>query len=85
MIKIQVNGKTRIIRDKFIDYHTKQDLYCRYKNHQINISEQETGGWFVSVTDVTGGYAVYGGFGGGYDEYESMEDILKMCIENILI
>ncbi len=85
MIKIEVNGKTRIIRDKFIHYHTEQDLECHYKNHHINIAEQETGGWFATVTDKTGMYAVDGGFGGGYDEYESLEDVLKMCIENILI
>ena len=85
MIKVEVNGKPRIIRDKFIHYQTNEDLECYYKNHHINITEQETGGWYATVTDETGMYAVEGGFGGGYDKYDTLEDVLVMCIENILI
>lgn len=85
MIQIEVKGKNRIIRDKFIHYQTENDLECTYKSHLIYIAAQETGGWYVSVTDKTGMYAVQGGFGGGYDEYETMNDVLVMCIENILM
>jgi len=85
MIKVKVNGKNRIIRDKFIHYQTEHDLECDYKNHYIYIAEQETGGWYVTVTHESGMYAVQGGFGGGYDKYEKLEDVLVMCIENILI
>jgi len=85
MIKVEVNGKSRIIRDKFIHYQTETDLECYYKNHHINIAEQETSGWYATVTDETGMYAVEGGFGGGYDKYDTLEDVLVMCIENILI
>lgn len=85
MIQVEVNGKNRVIRDKFIHYQTESDLECDYKNHHIYIAEQETGGWYATVTDETGGYAVQGGFGGGYDKYETLNDVLVMCIENILI
>jgi len=85
MIQVEVNSKSRIIRDKFIHYQTESDLECDYKNHHICIAEQDTGGWYATVTDQTGGYAVQGGFGGGYDKYETLEDVLVMCIENILI
>ena len=85
MIKVKVDGKDRIIRDKFIDYQTESDLHFTYKNHTVVIAEQETGGWYASVIDKTGMYAVDGGFGGGYDEYNSLEDIIIMCIKNILI
>lgn len=85
MIKIKVNGKDRIIRDKFIDYQTENDLHFTYKNHTAVITEQETGGWYVSVIDETGMYAVDGGFGGGYDKYETLEDVIVMCIENIIL
>ena len=85
MVKIKVDGKDRIIRDKFIDYQTESDLHFTYKNHTVVIAEQETGGWYTSVIDKTGMYAVDGGFGGGYDEYETLEDVIAMCIKNILI
>lgn len=85
MIQVQVKGKNRIIRDKFIHYQTESDLECDYKNHHICITEQDTGGWYVAVTDQTGAYDVQGGFGGGYDKHETLEDVLIMCIENILI
>lgn len=85
MIQVKVNGKNRVIGDKFIQYQTENDLECDYKNHHIYIDKQETGGWCVSVTDQSGEYAVQGGVGGGYDDYETLEDVLVMCIENILI
>jgi len=87
MIKVKVNNKTRIIRDKFIYYQTESDLECDYKNHCISISEHGTGGWYATVVDETGRYAVnFGGdFGGGHDKFETLEDVLVMCIENILI
>ena len=87
MIKVEVNGKTRIIRDKFIHYDTENDLECTYKNHHINIAKQEVGDYYVTVTDETGMHAVQGGFGGEYCRYgiETIEDCLVMAIENILI
>ena len=87
MIKVEVNGKARIIRDKFIHYQTENDLECHYKNHHINIAKQEVGDYYVTVTDETGMYAVDGGFGGswGKDNHNNIEGCLVMCIENILI
>lgn len=87
MIQVEVNGKTRIIRDKFIHYQTENDLECTYKNHHINIAKQEVGDYYVTVTDETGMYAVQGGFGGswGKEEHNSIEGCLVMAIENILI
>lgn len=87
MIKLKVDGKTRIIPKKQITFETNHDLYCKYKNHNICISEQETGDYYITVTDNTGGYVVQGGFGGQYCRYgiETIEDCLVMCIKNILI
>lgn len=87
MIQVIVDGKLRLIRDKQISFKTDHDLYCKYKNHNICISEQETGGYYVTVTDRTGCYAVQGGFGGPYcrDGIKTIEDCLVMCIKNILI
>ena len=87
MIKVEVNGKVRIIRDKFIFYKTENDLECYYKNHHIIISSQEVGDYYVTVTDKSGIYAVQGGFGGslGKEEYNTIEGCLVMAIENILI
>lgn len=86
MIKVQVDGKTRIVRDSMIHYHTDNDLECTYKNHHINIAKQEVGDFYVTVTDQTGMYAVQGGFGGDYCRYgiETIEDCLVMCMQNIL-
>lgn len=85
MIKVEVNGKTRVVRDTWIHYHNEHDLQCTYKNHDINIAEQETDGFYCTVTDQTGMYAVCGGFGDyHYPPYETIEDCLKMCIENII-
>lgn len=83
-IKVNVDGKLRIVRQ--IDFQTEHDLYCRYRQHNICISEQETGGFYVTVTDKTGMYAVQGGFGGDYCRYgiKTIEDCLFMCIKNIL-
>lgn len=39
MIQVTVNGKNRIIRDKFIHHQTDNDLECTYKNHHINIAK----------------------------------------------
>lgn len=87
MIQVTVNGKNRIIRDKFIHHQTDNDLECTYKNHHINIAKQDTDDFYITVTDQTGMYAVQGGFGGPYCRYgiETIEDCLVMCIENILI
>lgn len=87
MIKVEVNGKTRIIRDKFINYQTENDLECNYKKHHISISKQEVGDIYVTVTDSKGMFAVDGGFGGdwGEDKHNSIEGCLIMAIENILI
>lgn len=85
MIKVEVNGKIRIIRDKFIEYKSENELECYYKNHLIYINEQEPKEWYVSVTDQAGMYAVQGGFSGEYDKYKTLDDVLIMCIENILI
>ena len=86
MIQVTVNGKNRVVRDKFIHYQTENDLECYYKNHHINITAQETGGFYVTVTDETGMYAVDGGFGEYHNPpIETIEDCLVMCIENILI
>ena len=87
MIKVLVEGKIRIIRNKQIDYFTENDLSCKYKKCTINISKQEVGDYWVSVTDKNGGYLVYGGFGGEYCRYQikTIEDCLIMCIQNILI
>lgn len=86
MIKVEVDGKTRIVRDSMIHYHTDNDLECTYKNHHINIAKQEVGDFYVTVTDQTGMYAVCGGFGGDYCTYgiETIEDCLVMCMQNIL-
>lgn len=86
MIKVKVNGKTRIIRDKFIDYKTENDLECHYKNHDINIAKQEVCGYYVTVKDQAGMYAVDGGFGGSYglEKHNSIDGCLIMAIENIL-
>lgn len=87
MIKIIVDGKARIIRKGAISFQTQDDLYCKYRNHDICISRQECGGFYVTVRDKSGMYAVQGGFGGPHCRYEieSIEDCLKMCIQNILI
>jgi hypothetical protein len=87
MIKVTVKGKTRIVRDKQIGYQTEAHLQCTYKNHSISISAQDSGYFYVTVTDKTGMYAVQGGFGGEYCRYgiETIEDCLAMCIENILL
>jgi hypothetical protein len=86
MIQIKVKGKNRLIRNKFVFYQSEYDLECTYKNHHINIAEQETGGFYVTVTDKTGMYAVDGYF----NEYhnppiKTIEECLEICIENILI
>ena len=87
MIQLKVAGKNRVIRDKQISFQTEHDLHCRYRDHDICIAEQETGGYYVTVTDVTGMYAVQGGFGGQFcrDGIKSIEDCLVMCIKNILL
>jgi len=87
MLKVIVNGKTRIVRDSKISYHTNNDLYCKYKDHNITISKQEKGDFYVSVVGPDGMYAVNGGFGGEYCRYniKTIDDCLAMCIENILI
>jgi hypothetical protein len=88
MIKVVVNGKTRIIRDKQIQLQTENDLYCTYKNHSICISKQETtNDFYVTVSDRSGIYAVQGGYGGDYcrDGVKTIEDCLVICIKNILI
>jgi len=85
MLKVEVNGKLRVVGDKYISYQTESDLQCTYQNHDINIAEQDTGGYYVTVTDQTGMYAVCGGFGEYHNPpYETIEDCLKMCIENII-
>lgn len=87
MIKIVVDGKTRIIRKNMIRYQTDNDLECIYRNHNINIAKQEADDFYVTVTDKTGAYAVQGGFGSDYCRYgiKTIEDCLKMCIQNILL
>lgn len=86
-MKLIVNGKTRIVRKSNISYHTDNDLYCTYKGYSICISTQDRGDFYVTARDKTGMYAVEGGFGGLYCKYgiETIEDCLKMCIENILL
>jgi len=56
MIQVTVDGKTRVIRDEQISFQSDHDLHCKYKNHNICIAEQETGGYYVTVTDKTGMY-----------------------------
>lgn len=88
MIKVTVEGKTRVIRDKNIHHQTENDLECTYKEHRICISKQEaTNDYYVTVRDKAGMYAVQGGFGGDYCQYgiETIEDCLVMCIKNILL
>ena len=41
MIKVIVDRKTRVIRDKYIHYQTENDLECTYKEHRICIAKQE--------------------------------------------
>lgn len=87
MIKVKVNGKLRIISDKFISYQTENDLECQYKNHNINIAKQEVGDYYVTATDKTGVYIIDGFYGGswGQEKHNSIEDCLVMAIENILL
>jgi hypothetical protein len=65
MIQVVVGGKTKVVRDNQISFQTNHDLHCKYKNHNICISEQETGGYYVTATDRKRQYVVEGNFGGG--------------------
>jgi hypothetical protein len=87
MIKVLVEGKTRIIRDKMITHQSENSLECYYKNHQIIIEKQRIDDFYVSVTDERGMHAVHGGFGGDYctENIKTIEDCLVMCIKNILL
>ncbi len=86
MIKVEVYGKTRLVRGNMVYYHTDTNLECVYKNHHINIIKQDKGNYYVTVTDQKGMYAVLGGFGGEYCRYgiKSIKDCLVMCIQNII-
>ena len=86
-MKLIVNGKIRIIRKKYIDYHTDDTFYCNYKNHTIEISKQEIGGFYCKVKNSAGMYVVDGYYGVHYYEKDikTIKDCLKECIENILI
>lgn len=86
-LRVQVDGKTRIVRAKNIRHQTKGQLECKYKGHLVWIEKQKEGDFYVAVTDEAGRYAVQGGFGGQYCRYgiETIEDCLAMCIKNILL
>ena len=59
MIKVTVEGKIRVIRDKHIHYQTENYLECTYKDHRICIAKQEaTNDYYVTVIDKTGMYAI---------------------------
>jgi len=87
MIKVTVNGKTRVLRAHNISFRTDHDLYCVYRGHNICISEQETGGFYVTAVDRTGNYTVQEYMGGEYCSrgIKTIIDCLTMCIENILL
>lgn len=81
---LKVKGKTRIIRK--ISYQTENDIECTYKGYLINISLQDTDDFYVTIKAPDGCYIVQGGFGGPFCNYniKSMDDCLKICLENIL-
>jgi hypothetical protein len=87
MISVIVEDKKRIVRNKYIEYFTENDLYCTYKNYSIAISRTDVDDFYIDVRDKTGMVAIQGGFGGHYCRYniKTLEDCLKLCIENILI
>ena len=86
MIKVEVQGKTRIVRKSQIHYQTDDDLQCTYRNHLIDIAAQETGGFYCTVSAPDGCCIVQGGFGGPHCKYNitSITDCLVMCIDNII-
>ena len=88
MIKVIVQDKQRIIRDKYISVYEKYQLECKYRNHFIYIlKDNSNNGFYAEVKDKSGRFLVQGGFGGCYSRYgiKTIEDCLAMCIDNILI
>lgn len=80
-IEVIVGDKKRIL--KKIDYLTENDLEGTYKGHLIIINAQETGGYYATVTHPEGCYIVDGYF--TEYKYQSIKDVVEMCIENILL
>ncbi len=80
-IAVFVNGKKRILKN--IDYLTENDLEAKYKGHLIIINAQETGGYYATVTHPDGCYIVDGYF--TEYKYQTIKDVVEMCIENILL
>jgi len=85
-MRIKVKGKNRIIQQKQIRYQDNKEFECVYKKHNIYISKLKENDFYMSVTDASGMYAVQGGYGGKNCPYgiQTLEDCLKLAIENIL-
>lgn len=47
-----INGQERRLRN--ISYHTDHDLYATYKGYDLQVAEQETGGFYATVKDPKG-------------------------------
>lgn len=86
MIKVDVNGKTRVIRPGQIQYRSDNTLKCCYKNHEISIDAQKTADFYVTITTPEGQEAFQSGVGGEFCPYhvQSIEDCLVLCINRIL-
>jgi hypothetical protein len=80
-IVVFIGGKKRILKN--IEYLTENDLEATYKGHILIINSQETGGYYASVTHPDGCYIIDGYF--TEYEYQTIQNVVEMCIENILL
>ena len=83
MIKVNVNGKNRIINPKYITYQTESSFHATYKGYKIEIEEQESGGRYAKVFNPNR-HEVLCEMYFDTPEWNSMEMVLGYCIANIL-
>ena len=80
-IEVIIGGKKRILKN--ITYLTENDLEATYKGHLLIINAQETGGYYATVTHPDSCYIVDGYF--TEYKYQTIQNVVEMCIENILL
>lgn len=82
---LEVFDKNRVIQARYITVNQEDSFEATYLAHTININKDEDG-FFATVIDTTaenfativeGGFTHYGG-------YETIDDVIKECLKNIL-
>lgn len=81
-ISISVFGKNRIIRE--IAYYAEHYLIAKYRNHDIYIAEQDTGGFEVKIINLDTAIFLEEKYYSS-DEHETLLKMIEKCIETILL